>query len=115
MSVSEFGSRSGVAFVVDGRPASVPLRDLRAVARKLVAHFADNVAPCALEPGDTLRGDVTEITVRCLRLAIQVLDTGELPTDADLAELRSSAAQWARAGFRSVCLDLLHVIFHVVV
>lgn len=109
MSVSEFGSRPGVAFVVDGRPASVPLRDLRAVARKLVAHFADNVAPCSLEPGDTLRGDVTEITVRCLRLAIQVLDTGELPTDSDLSELRSSAAQWARAGFR---LEYMLRIYH---
>lgn len=97
------------AFVVDGKPASVPLRDLPAVARKLVAHFADHVAPCSLRPGESLRGDVTEITVRCLRIAIHLLDAGELPSDADLAELRSSAAQWARAGFR---LEYMLRIYH---
>lgn len=96
-------------FVVDGKPASVPLRDLPAVARKLVAHFADNVAPCSLRPGESLRGDVTEVTVRCLRIAIHLLDAGELPSDADLADLRSSAAQWARAGFR---LEYMLRIYH---
>lgn len=97
------------AYVVAGRPASVPLRDLPAVARKFVAHFADNVAPCSLQPGETLRGDVTEVTVRCLRIAIHLLDSGELPTDAELADLRSSAAQWARAGFR---LEYMLRIYH---
>ncbi|MBF0663791.1 MAG: helix-turn-helix domain-containing protein [Rhodococcus sp.] len=96
-------------FVVDGKPASVPLRDLPAVARKLVAHFADNVAPCSLRPGESLRGDVTEVTVRCLRIAIHLLDAGELPSDSDLADLRSSAAQWARAGFR---LEYMLRIYH---
>jgi hypothetical protein len=95
--------------VVDGKPASVPLRDLPAVARKLVAHFADNVAPCSLRPGESLRGDVTEVTVRCLRIAIHLLDAGELPSDSDLADLRSSAAQWARAGFR---LEYMLRIYH---
>ncbi|MDJ0399546.1 transcriptional regulator, CdaR family [Rhodococcus rhodochrous J3] len=96
-------------FLVDGKPASVPLRDLPAVARKLVAHFADNVAPCSLRPGESLRGDVTEVTVRCLRIAIHLLDSGELPSDAELADLRSSAAQWARAGFR---LEYMLRIYH---
>ncbi len=95
--------------MVDGKPASVPLRDLPAVARKLVAHFADNVAPCSLRPGESLRGDVTEVTVRCLRIAIHLLDAGELPSDSDLADLRSSAAQWARAGFR---LEYMLRIYH---
>ncbi len=105
------GGRAGEApkFVVDGKPASVPLRDLPAVARKLVAHFADNVAPCSLRPGESLRGDVTEVTVRCLRIAIHLLDAGELPSDSDLADLRSSAAQWARAGFR---LEYMLRIYH---
>ncbi|MEE2034457.1 PucR family transcriptional regulator [Rhodococcus chondri] len=96
-------------FVVDGKPASVPLRDLPAVARRLVAHFAENVAPCSLRPGESLRGDVTEVTVRCLRIAIHLLDAGELPSDAELADLRSSAAQWARAGFR---LEYMLRIYH---
>ncbi|WP_407443501.1 PucR family transcriptional regulator [Rhodococcus sp. (in: high G+C Gram-positive bacteria)] len=95
--------------MVDGKPASVPLRDLPAVARKLVAHFAENVAPCSLRPGESLRGDVTEVTVRCLRIAIHLLDAGELPSDSDLADLRSSAAQWARAGFR---LEYMLRIYH---
>nr|WP_240952401.1 MULTISPECIES: helix-turn-helix domain-containing protein [unclassified Rhodococcus (in: high G+C Gram-positive bacteria)] len=85
------------------------MRDLPAVARKLVAHFADNVAPCSLRPGESLRGDVTEVTVRCLRIAIHLLDAGELPSDSDLADLRSSAAQWARAGFR---LEYMLRIYH---
>lgn len=102
-------SGASPAFMVDGKPASVPLRDLPAVARKLVAHFADNVAPCSLRPGESLRGDVTEVTVRCLRIAIHLLDSGELPSDADLADLRSSAAQWARAGFR---LEYMLRIYH---
>ncbi|NLV80648.1 MAG: PucR family transcriptional regulator [Rhodococcus sp.] len=96
-------------FVIAGTPASAPLRDLAGVTRRLVAHFADNVAPCSLRAGETLRGDVTEVTVRCLRIAIRLLDHGELPSDADLADLRGSAAQWARAGFR---LEYMLRLYH---
>ncbi|MDV7245714.1 MULTISPECIES: helix-turn-helix domain-containing protein [Rhodococcus] len=100
---------AGLQILVDGRPASAPLRDTHAVARKLVRHFADNVTPCGSLPGEQLQSDVTDFTVVCLRLGIQMLDGGTSPTDEDLAEVRDASARWAREGFPlTLVLRILH-------
>ncbi|MBT0567026.1 CdaR family transcriptional regulator [Williamsia sp. CHRR-6] len=94
---------------VAGRPASRTLADISALARQMVGHFADNVVPCGTLPGEQLHGDVTAVTQTCLRLAIKVLDGQSLPDDAQLAQLREAAAQWAREG---VPLDTIIHTYH---
>ena len=83
---------AGSQILVDGRPASAPLRDTLTVAQKLVRHFADNVTPCGSLPGEQLQSDVMDFTIVCLGLGIQMLDEGISPTDEDLAEVRNSSA-----------------------
>ncbi|MEN0135559.1 MAG: helix-turn-helix domain-containing protein [Rhodococcus sp. (in: high G+C Gram-positive bacteria)] len=100
---------AGSQILVDGRPASAPLRDTLTVAQKLVRHFADNVTPCGSLPGEQLQSDVMDFTIVCLGLGIQMLDEGISPTDEDLAEVRNSSARWAREGFPlKLVLRILH-------
>ncbi|PBC50625.1 transcriptional regulator [Rhodococcus sp. ACS1] len=100
---------AGSQILVDGRPASAPLRDTLTVAQKLVRHFADNVTPCGSLPGEQLQSDVMDFTIACLGLGIQMLDEGISPTDEDLAEVRNSSARWAREGFPlKLVLRILH-------
>ncbi|MFE7423290.1 PucR family transcriptional regulator [Rhodococcus sp. NPDC057529] len=100
---------TGPQILVDGRPASAPLRDTLTVAQKLVRHFADNVTPCGSLPGEQLQSDVMDFTIVCLGLGIQMLDEGISPTDEDLAEVRNSSARWAREGFPlKLVLRILH-------
>ncbi|QSE89176.1 helix-turn-helix domain-containing protein [Rhodococcus pseudokoreensis] len=100
---------AGSQILVDGRPASAPLRDTLTVAQNLVRHFADNVTPCGSLPGEQLQSDVMDFTIVCLGLGIQMLDEGISPTDEDLAEVRNSSARWAREGFPlKLVLRILH-------
>ncbi|GAA2056292.1 PucR family transcriptional regulator [Williamsia deligens] len=99
----------GLTITVAGRPASRSLADINKLATQLVGHFADNVAPCHTLPGEQLHGDVTAVTQTCLRMAIEVLDQQTLPDEAQLAQLREAAAQWAREG---VPLDTIIHTYH---
>lgn len=81
---------------VSGQPVTSPLKDVRALARKMVGHFVDNVAPCGTLPGDALRGDITAVTRACLELAISMLDGTDIPDKT--ARLEQAAANWAREG-----------------
>ncbi len=94
---------------VAGRPASRTLADINKLATQMVGHFADNVVPCGTLPGEQLHGDVTQVTQTCLRLAIEMLDDQTIPGDAQLAQIRESAAQWAREG---VPLDTIIHTYH---
>lgn len=94
--------------MVAGEPASAPLRDFRGVARLLVGHFAANT-PCGSLPGEQLHGDVTEFTVKCISIAVQMLDERRAPKESDLAELRAKASQWAREG---VPLESVLSVYH---
>ncbi|GAB2640635.1 helix-turn-helix domain-containing protein [Gordonia jinhuaensis] len=97
------------ALTVAGVPASASLRDTVSLASQLVGHFADNVAACHTLPGEEMRGDVTLITQICLQLAIDMLDSGQLPDESELTTIRESAAQWAREG---VPLGTILVTYH---
>jgi sugar diacid utilization regulator len=99
---------TGLEIMVAGQPASAPLRDFRAVARLLVGHFAANT-PCGSLPGEQLHGDVTEFTVKCISIAVQMLDERRAPAESDLAELRAKASQWAREG---VPLESVLSVYH---
>ncbi|MEU2032420.1 PucR family transcriptional regulator [Nocardia amamiensis] len=81
---------------VSGKPMSTPLQDVPAVSRQMVAHFVDNVIPCATLPGDIITGDVTAITGVCLELSVSMLDGKDLP--AKTGRLAAAAAGWAREG-----------------
>ncbi|MFZ2178663.1 MAG: helix-turn-helix domain-containing protein [Rhodococcus sp. (in: high G+C Gram-positive bacteria)] len=99
----------GLQILVDGRPASAPLRDKLSVAQKLVRHFADNVTPCGSLPGKQLQNDVTDFTILCLGLGIEMLDRGITPNEEDLADVRGTSARWAREGFPlKLVLRILH-------
>ncbi|MET0199496.1 MAG: helix-turn-helix domain-containing protein [Rhodococcus fascians] len=99
---------TSLGIMVAGQPASAPLRDFRAVARLLVGHFAANT-PCGSLPGEQLHGDVTEFTVKCISIAVQMLDERRPPNESDLAELRAKASQWAREG---VPLESVLTVYH---
>nr|WP_115965653.1 helix-turn-helix domain-containing protein [Rhodococcus sp. (in: high G+C Gram-positive bacteria)] len=99
---------TSLGIMVAGQPASAPLRDFRAVARLLVGHFAANT-PCGSLPGEQLHGDVTEFTVKCISIAVQMLDERRAPNESDLAELRAKASQWAREG---VPLESVLTVYH---
>ncbi|SUA79833.1 carbohydrate diacid transcriptional activator CdaR [Nocardia otitidiscaviarum] len=91
---------------LSGKPMSSPLQDVRAVSRRLVGHFVDNVIPCGTLPGDIIAGDVTTITRFCLRLSVSMLDGQDIPAKTD--RLAAAAAGWAREG---VPIDtILHAI-----
>ncbi len=79
------------------RSNSLAMSDLRGVARHLVDHFQANT-PCGTLPGELLHGDVTEVTVKCLGLAVRMLESGKTPSDKDLANVHDAAARWAREG-----------------
>ncbi|MFX0574581.1 PucR family transcriptional regulator [Nocardia nepalensis] len=93
MTVSE-AMRMGLT--VSGRPMSAPLQDVRMVARQMVAHFVDNVVPCATLPGDIIAGDVTAATRVCLELSVSMLDGKDVTAKTD--RLAEAAAGWAREG-----------------
>lgn len=100
--------------MVAGMPASSQLSNLRAVAGDLVGHFAANVIPCGNLPREELSGDVTNVTMGCLRLAMEMLDKRRVPTDDDLAGFRESSAQWAREGIPlETILEVLHEGFRL--
>ncbi|RDI55170.1 PucR-like helix-turn-helix protein [Nocardia mexicana] len=83
------------------------LSDVRAVSRKMVGVFTENIAPCRTLPGELLHGDVTSVTRMCLELALTVVDGGDVP--AKITWLEDAAAQWAREG---IPLDTIHSAVH---
>ncbi|MDG3016267.1 PucR family transcriptional regulator [Speluncibacter jeojiensis] len=97
------------ALQVAGEPMSTPLRNLRPLAADLVAHFSKTISPFGGLPEEQVLRDLTEVTVQCLQLGIQMLDEQRLPTDEDLADVRASAARRARAG---VPLEEVLAVYH---
>lgn len=96
-----------------GAPASSQLGNLRSMAVDLVGHFS-NVVPCGNLPREELSGDVTNVTMECLRLAMEMLDRRRVPTDEDLAGFRESTGQWAREGIPlETILEVLHEGFRL--
>ncbi|WP_405181681.1 hypothetical protein OG225_11510 [Nocardia sp. NBC_01377] len=60
-------------------PAAISLRDTESLAEEMVRHFRQTVAQCLTLPDDALRGDITAVTVNCLRIATTILDGRVLP------------------------------------
>ncbi|MEU0539274.1 helix-turn-helix domain-containing protein [Nocardia sp. NPDC005978] len=92
---------------VSGTPMSSPLRDVRNLARQMVGHFVETVAPCGTLPGDAINGDITTITRICLELAVAMLDGLDIPEKTQ--RLQDAAAQWAREG---IPIDTIHHAIH---
>lgn len=100
--------------MVAGVPASSQFSNLKAVAGSLVGHFAANVIPCGNLPREELSGEVTNVTMGCLRLAMDMLDKRRPPTDEELNGFRESSAQWAREGIPlETILEVLHEGFRL--
>ncbi|MET9488078.1 helix-turn-helix domain-containing protein [Nocardia sp. NPDC006630] len=98
-------ARTGL--IISGTPMSSPLQDVRGLARHMVGHFVETVAPCGTLPGDAIHGDVTTITRMCLELAVGMLDGQDLPEKTK--RLEEAAAQWAREG---IPIDTIHHAIH---
>ncbi|MFI6865539.1 PucR family transcriptional regulator [Nocardia sp. NPDC050406] len=81
---------------VSGRPATSPLKDVRALARTMVGHFVDTIFTCRTLPGDAVRGDITKVTRACLELAISMIDGEDSPDK--IAKVEDAATNWAREG-----------------
>lgn len=96
-----------IPLTVSGTPISSPLKDVRGLARHMVGHFVETVAPCGTLPGDAIHGDVTIITRTCLELAVGMLDGRDLPEKTK--RLEQAAAQWAREG---IPIDTIHHAIH---
>ncbi|MCQ4119913.1 PucR family transcriptional regulator [Rhodococcus tibetensis] len=96
--MADNNSETGLGIMMAGQPASEPLRNFRSLARHLVSRFATEIASPGTAPGKQSENDVTEVTVHCLQLGIQMFDTRSAPADGDLDPLRTIAAQWAREG-----------------
>ncbi|WP_067573725.1 PucR family transcriptional regulator [Nocardia acidivorans] len=98
-------ARAGL--IISGTPMSSPLQDVGPLARHMVGHFVETVAPCGTLPGDAIHGDVTIITRMCLELAVGMLDGKDLPEKTK--RLEEAAAQWAREG---IPIDTIHHAIH---
>nr|WP_206038256.1 helix-turn-helix domain-containing protein [Rhodococcus sp. HNM0569] len=97
-----------------GAPASSALRNLHTLAADFVGHFTENVIPCGLLPREELQGDVTNVTLGCIKLAAAMLDKGRLPEDDDLDDFRTACGQWAREGIPlETVLEVLHEGFRL--
>ncbi|MBY6351469.1 PucR family transcriptional regulator [Rhodococcoides corynebacterioides] len=94
---SPLPSKVEAGLIAGTKGNNLALSDLRGVARHLVDHFAANTA-CGTLPGELLHGDVTEVTVKCLGLAVRMLESGNTPSEKDLANVHDAAARWAREG-----------------
>ncbi|MEV0295496.1 helix-turn-helix domain-containing protein [Nocardia sp. NPDC050710] len=92
---------------VSGQPVTSPLKDVRALSRKMVGHFIENVVPCRTLPGEALNGDITTITRTCLELAVSMLDGTDIPEKTQ--QLRTGAKGWAREG---IPIDTIHHAVH---
>ncbi|MGW5439288.1 PucR family transcriptional regulator [Nocardia asteroides] len=92
---------------VDDTTMWQPLRDVRTLTGRLVAHFVDTVATCRTLPGDAISGDVTAVTRLCLEIVGGMLD-GREETER-LNRLSVAAAGWAREG---VPIDAILHAFH---
>ncbi|GAD84190.1 PucR family transcriptional regulator [Nocardia asteroides] len=92
---------------VDDTTMWQPLRDVRTLTGRLVAHFVDTVATCRTLPGDAISGDVTAVTRLCLEIVGGTLD-GREETER-LNRLSVAAAGWAREG---VPIDAILHAFH---
>ena len=92
---------------VSGQPVTSSLKDVRALSRKMVGHFIENVAPCRTLPGEAINGDITTITRTCLELAVSMLDGSDIPEKTQ--QLRIGAEGWAREG---IPIDTIHHAVH---
>ncbi|MBH0776559.1 PucR family transcriptional regulator [Nocardia bovistercoris] len=101
------GGSASSDLIVSGQPVSSSLKDVRAVSRKMVGHFLENVVPCRTLPGEALDGDVTAITRTCLEIAVSMLEGADIPEKTQ--QLRNGAEGWAREG---IPIDTIHHAVH---
>ncbi|MGW4364018.1 PucR family transcriptional regulator [Nocardia takedensis] len=101
------GGTAHPEMIVSGQPVTSSLKDVRALSRRMVGHFIENVVPCRTLPGEALDGDVTAITRTCLEIAVSMLDGADIPEKTQ--QLRVGAEGWAREG---IPIDTIHHAVH---
>src|SRR4051812_29114248 len=99
-----------------GSPAPVPELYLRverripALARELLTQFIVEIPVYGRLPREQVEGEITAITENNLRIFFRGLRESRDPDEADLAELRASAARRAE---ERVPLDAVLTAYHV--
>lgn len=85
-------------------------RQLPRLAGEMVARFRTEIPLYAELPAEQLEGEIAAITADNLRIFFRTLREGRAPTDAELAEPRTSAARRAE---ERVPLDAVLTAYHI--
>jgi hypothetical protein len=85
-------------------------RDEEALARRMVDAFGEEIPAFAAIPHELLERQTLPAARRNLRLFIETVETGELPSDEAFAPLREAAAQRAGEG---IALEELLAAYHL--
>lgn len=86
-------------FPIDGVPAHERLsRDLSAVVDQMVARHQREIPEYRMLPPETLRTDVTAVTLDAVRYYVEWLREGRAPYEPELARLASSAGRRSEEG-----------------
>ncbi|MFC0623098.1 PucR family transcriptional regulator [Kribbella deserti] len=96
--------------MIGGVPIADRLRAARALPKEMVRAFVATIDPYRTLPPEELEGDITRITAVNIRLFINLLETGQLPTEHDLNEIALSSVQRAEEG---IPLDAVLSAYHV--
>ncbi|MFC5184185.1 PucR family transcriptional regulator [Actinomadura harenae] len=90
---------TSVAPRIGGVPADSLLgAQVPALARRMVATFADRFPTYSALPREELAGDITRVVEDNLRAFVRTLRTGRLPSRGDLVEMTRSSARRAEEG-----------------
>lgn len=85
-------------------------RDIPRLARQMLDQFVREIPLYAMLPREQLEGEIADITAQNLRLFFQFLRSNQRLADADLVEIRSSAARRAE---ERVPLDAVLAAYHL--
>ncbi|USX49318.1 CdaR family transcriptional regulator [Lentzea sp. HUAS12] len=100
-----------MSYVIGGRPLAARLvAEMPSFVRQVIEALVERVPAYSQLPAEELAGDIHRVTEHALRAFAQVLSTGELPSAAELAFLRESAARRAEEG---VPIDVVLTAYHV--
>lgn len=86
------------------------LRAARALPKDIVRTFVEKIDPYRTLPTEELEGDITRIASVNIRLFINLVENGRMPSEEELAEVALSSVQRAEEG---IPLDAVLSAYHV--
>ncbi|HEY3470616.1 MAG TPA: helix-turn-helix domain-containing protein [Amycolatopsis sp.] len=105
MTDDKTGFRLGGQDLADRLTAALP-----SMTRVVLGELVERLSAYRLMPGEELAGDISRVIEQTLRSFVRVLRTRALPTPAEVAFLRESAARRAEEG---IPIDVVLTAYHV--